>query len=399
LDLRHSGHHEKSFWVAKDAEPDKIAVMHQQPRINLAPLFFVLLLAGCSGSSAVSDAKLVDAPPNATPDGATTPLTVSCAAPTATDGEICTGTVDPTLLDAGIEVVLSGTTPAAPGQHWFCRPGNGVTWNGRVLLHLVGTYSDPAGDFRFAERACAQGYAAIEPMYKNRDSVRSTCANDPACYETFHQEIIYGTPVAAAPIDVNAANSLLSRARSLATRLITGDAAFTGWSAIATSLKGNDWSKVALSGHSQGSGHALFLARDFNAERLIILAGPADRLNDGQPNHAAVPWITAMATTPPKTPIANFYTFIHADDGIEVVAQVEGNWDSMGISANRCVFANGGGYPAACRRVFISADGCSDINAHTTVISRLWGANCALGAAATNLSRATWKFLLGNGLQ
>jgi hypothetical protein len=133
----------------------------------------------------------------------------------------------------------------------------------------------------------------------------------------------YGTPGAPVPVEVNQANAMLTRLRTLADRLVTGDAEFASWSTIAATLRGNDWSKVALSGHSQGSGHALFLARDFNAERLIILAGPPDILNDGQPNHAPVPWVVAMASTPPRTPIANFYTFIHEDDNFEVVAQVE----------------------------------------------------------------------------
>jgi hypothetical protein len=354
---------------------------------------------GCSDST--PNLK-IDATPTAidaaaeVPDAQLSAFSIACASPLPNDREICTGTADPTEIDPEVSAVATGIVPGAVGKHWFCRPGDGQPWNGRLLLHLVGTYSNPADDFRFAERACALGFAAIVPMYKNRDAVRQTCQNDGICYESFHQEIIYGTPVAPAPVDVNVKNSILSRARGLTKRLITGDPQFSSWRDISERIAGADWSSIALSGHSQGSGHALFLARDFAAERLVILAGPADRLNDGQPNHAVVPWISQMATTPPRTPIGNIYTFLHADDGIEIVAQVQNNWDVMGIGSATCTFANVAGYSPSCRRVAINSDNCSAYNAHATVVVRQWGAKCGLGVAPIYVTRATWTFLLLN---
>ncbi len=322
---------------------------------------------------------------------------VSCSAGTVTDPGVCSGSLDPTVVAVGVEPVAAGITPGAPGRHWFCRPGDGVAWNGRVLLHLVGTYSNPADDNRFAAHACALGFAAIVPMYENRDAIRQTCGDDAGCYEAFHAEITYGRPEAPSPVEVDVPNSILARARSLSTRLVTGDPGFRGWSSVAGALAGDDWSTVALSGHSQGSGHALYLARDFAAERLVILAGPADRLRDGRPDHATVPWITALGgPTPPRTARGRMYVFIHRDDGIENFAQVESNWGAIGLSPVSCAFASAAGYPTGCRRVFIDADGCSAYNAHATVVVRRWGARCALGAASTYTSQSTWRYLLTN---
>jgi pimeloyl-ACP methyl ester carboxylesterase len=168
------------------------------------------------------------------------------------------------------------------------------------------------------------------------------------------------------------------------------------WAQIADMLAAGDFGQVVLSGHSQGAGHAVFMARDFAAERLVILAGPADRLGDGTAGHAPVPWIVGLGgATPPQTPVASFYTFLHLDDSVEVVAQVEDNWDTMGISVQPCVFSEAAAYPATCRRVLIPADGCTGLAAHTTVVVRRWGAACALGQAG-HTTAATWQFLLNN---
>jgi hypothetical protein len=164
--------------------------MEQLHRPNLGSVLLAasISIAGCSDTASSPDAATTDA---ASSDAYNTlPLSVKCSAPGPIDREVCSGTADPTSIGVGVDPIAGGIQPGAPGQHWFCRPGAGATWNGRLLLHVVGTYSDPAGDFRFAERACAQGYAAIVPMYENRNLIRGTCLNDAACYEAFHQEII-----------------------------------------------------------------------------------------------------------------------------------------------------------------------------------------------------------------
>lgn len=364
-----------------------------------------LFLVGCSSSVSSVDASgpLPDVPALDAPaldasalDGpaldasaldAGSSITLACA--DAYGVEVCSGTADPTVLGAGIEPVAAGIVPGDPGHHWYCRPGSGVPWNGRLVLHLVGTYSDPERDHRFAERACSLGWAAIAPMYENRDAVRGTCGEDAACYEGFHAEVVDG--VDRSPVNVDASNAISNRTRTLLDALRAGDPGFAGWPSLAAELRDADWPSVLVSGHSQGSGHALYVAREHAIARLVMLAGPADQLRDGMPDHAPPPWLVELPTNT-ATPVERFHAYIHQDDSIENVAQVFASWDAMGLGA-ACDYALAGGYDATCRRILIASDGCGGLNAHTTVVSRFWGPMCRIGGAGFN-NVATWAFLL-----
>lgn len=338
-----------------------------------------------AGGLALDAGASTDAPMTASDGGA--PLTLTCA---DIDGvEVCSGVLDPTTLGPGVEPVPTGRIAGAPGSHWFCRPGDPSAWTGTLLVHVVGTYSDPADDHRFPERACALGHVAIAPMYENRDDVRSTCAEDAACYEGFHVEVVDG--VDRSPVDVDADDALVARAQGLLDALALGDASFPGWASLATELRADDWPDTFVSGHSQGAGHALYLAREHALARLVLLAGPSDQLRDGQPDHAPPPWITSLAGVS-ATPVERFHAFIHLDDSLERVAQVFASYDVMGLGT-ACDFADAGGYAADCRRVLIASDGCLGLSAHVTVVSRTWGAACRIGGSGHE-SAATWAFLL-----
>jgi hypothetical protein len=145
-----------------------------------------------------------------------------------------------------------------------------------------------------------------------------------------------------------------------------------------------------LSGHSQGSGHALYLGREETAERVVLLAGPSDRLGDRTPTSRAVPWIAAFETSPRTRLVLGF---IHDDDTIQVVSQVSDNWGSIGVPEVRCTHAVSVGYEASCRRIHIPTVACTGLTAHTTVVVRQWGPRCAVGSPGRS-NAATWDLLL-----
>ncbi|MBL8682478.1 MAG: hypothetical protein JNK05_25145 [Myxococcales bacterium] len=335
-----------------------------------------------------SDARDTDAAVDVR-DGRAAPI-VTCD-----DAGVCSGTADPVSLGAGIEPVVAARSPRGPlGSHWFCRPRDPARWNGRLVVHVVGTWSDPANDHRFPEQACALGFVAIAPMYENRDPARETCLEDGPCYEAHRREIVDGVEGAPAPVDVDRPNSLRNRIATLLARLAEADGA--PWPTVRDRIAGGDWRTTVVSGHSQGSGHALYLAREEVTERLVLLAGPSDRLGDRTPTSAPVPWIAALRTTPPRTPAARIFGYMHDDDSIQVVAQVLDNWDAIGLAASSCAYARAAGYPNDCRRVRIAGDMCDGLLAHSTVVVRRWGASCMLGTG-DNTNEATWRFLLTAG--
>lgn len=304
------------------------------------------------------------------------------------DPIVCSGAIDPTTLGAGIEVVEAGLGGGAPGAHWFCEPGEGTAWNDRVLLYLVGTYGDPAGEHGMAARACELGFVAVAPMYENRDMARAVCGDDGPCYEAFHVEITDGGGGAPDPVDVDADDSIRSRVATLLEHLAT--ARGEPWTTVRDRLAADDWSSVVLAGHSQGAGHAAYLAREESAERMILLAGPSDRVASGMPSHAPAPWIAALATTPLRTTLRLAY--MHDDDDFEIVPQVVDNWDLLGLPDGTCAHASAGGYAASCRRVRTATDGCTGLAAHMTPVLERWGERCRAGAEHEN--RATWDHLL-----
>jgi hypothetical protein len=348
-------------------------------------LLVVLLIVGC------------DARPGADGDAATTDPDAQPAADAraepgcegSLDPLICSGALDPTELGDGIDLVETGILGGAPGAYWWCAPGDGVPWNGRLVIHLVGTYADPLEEHGLPQRACELGLAAIAPMYENRDAGRAVCGDDPDCYEAFHAEIVDGEPGAPDPVDVSTTSALRHRIATLLDRLAARGAP---WIAIRDALVAGDFSAAVISGHSQGAGHALYLARDESAERVILLAGPTDRTSSGTASNAPAPWISALEASP--LPTARRFGYIHDDDGFAVVDQVVDNWRLAGVVGDdSCAFRSGGGYDPTCRGIRTATDGCTDLAAHLTPILSRWGPRCGPGSGELE-NRATWDHLL-----
>jgi hypothetical protein len=109
------------------------------------------------------------------------------------EGAVCSGAVDPVSLGPGIDpVVGTRDETGSLGAHWFCRPSDPAAWNGRVVIHVVSTWSDPVADHRFPEHACGRGFASIAPMYENRAPACETCGDDGPCYKAHRREIVDG---------------------------------------------------------------------------------------------------------------------------------------------------------------------------------------------------------------
>lgn len=308
---------------------------------------------------------------------------------------VCSATYDPTTIDPLLEPVVAAPPGQAgvPGRHYACAP-EARRWNGQLLIHLVGTWGNPAASSAFAELACSLGYAAVAPMYENVQDARAVCADDTACYEGMRREVLYGGDSAPAPISVDAANSLLRRVDTLLLHLAARERGFSPWAVIRDRVLARDYSEVALSGHSQGAGHALVWARDHQVARVIMLGGLTDRLRYGTPEHQAVQWVADWAATS-KTPSGHLWGYNHSDDKIVLGSHLRANYDVLGVGAT-CPFSEMGDYPLVCRRIRTPPVGCPALEAHLAVIKHRFGterAPCQLeGSEQSNAP--TWQFLL-----
>jgi len=118
------------------------------------------------------------------------------------------------------------------------------------------------------------GYHAIDVAYPDTPEVAVVCKNSPdsLCYGLYRQQKCFGTPVSTANIDT--LNSIVMRAYNLVAYM---DSVYPaqGWGQF---ISGGQlvWSKVAISGHSQGSGHAMYIAKQMNCERVDMFSGVDD---------------------------------------------------------------------------------------------------------------------------
>jgi hypothetical protein len=255
----------------------------------------------------------------------------------------------------------------------------------------VGTGDDPSKDVAFPQRACQLGYAAIAPMYENAKASRQVCEDD-ACFEAYHREILFGEP-GPDGVDVDQPNSIQLRAQGLLDALAEDDAAFTGWAGLAADLSTGHLTNMTLSGHSQGNAHALYWARETEVRRLILFSGVADRLQLGEPDSHAAPWIADFASKT-KTPGERFWSFVHRDeDGLTPVADADANAALYGLPTETCDFL-APPWPASCHRLQVAPMGCGATLAHISVVLKSWGEKCQVGGAAHPNADA-WAFLLG----
>lgn len=149
----------------------------------------------------------------------------------------------------------------------------------RLFLFIGGTWSSSSSDYPSLRLYCASlGFHFISLSYLN-DVAAGGLANDPdsMVFNKYRQELCFGTPVSD-DVTVDTLNSIYSRTINLLNYL---SSAFPGenWGQYLSSPSSLDWSKIAIGGHSQGSGHACYLAKQFSAERVLMFSGPNDYSN------------------------------------------------------------------------------------------------------------------------
>jgi len=170
-----------------------------------------------------------------------------------------------------------------------------------LLITLGGTNSAPNELLEFGGAAAELGYFVIGVDYPN-GVITTACrqGNDDECFDDFRAEIVMGTDESTL-VNVNRSNSVLYRIQRLLVYLSTQD---PKWSRF---VQGDfvNWKNVVVAGHSQGSGHAAFLAKHYPVKRAILFSGPQDVAVWGQAR-----WLSAVSATPGD----RFFALLHAQD-------------------------------------------------------------------------------------
>jgi len=221
----------------------------------------------------------------------------------------------PNLL-AALAILSSGTTAIAePVQH-LVRPSetdpsvtasdlphvvviDGFEQTGPLLVWMTGTGGTPAqGEWPFFNTALANGYRVIALSYIDTPAVAMVCINqallaDRHCSEHFREKRAFGKNatdvISDAPQD-----AIVHRLKALLV-FLTKSNPRQHWDAYLHDGE-PDWSKMVLSGQSQGGGMAAFIAQRFEVAGVIDFSGGWDHAT----THRLADWYSQPNATPPE---------------------------------------------------------------------------------------------------
>jgi hypothetical protein len=192
-----------------------------------------------------------------------------------------------------------------------------------LYLFLTGTGGKAMGSQKMDSIFAVMGFHAISIDYEN-NVVAVSCAHgsDSTSFDRYREEIITGKPVSDI-VNVDSANSILNRFQKLLIYLTKNDPNGK-WNQFVKNGK-PIWSKIIVAGHSQGSGHAAFIAKMYKVNRVLMFSGPQDYLDD---LHIPAPWQSRKSATPPT----RYYAFLNLEDEFNVKHQIANCMKLMQIS-------------------------------------------------------------------
>jgi hypothetical protein len=253
----------------------------------------------------------------------TTPVTPVVDPCVATPG---VGVNARTLNGLSISAVLPRSTDGCITQrldsHYVYR-APAVTALGRLLVFLPGTGAVAQNYQLILAQAARAGYHAIGITYPNEQAVGTLCASETtSCYAATRLEILTGS--ATSPVvDVNRANSIENRLIKLLRFMRTAEPA-AGWGQYLLTDSTIEWRRLSIAGHSQGGGHALFIAQRYEVFRGSAYASYGDYL----PNSTlTAPWVTQ----PFATPASRLAGFISIRDELISPAGALTTWSTIGM--------------------------------------------------------------------
>lgn len=164
-----------------------------------------------------------------------------------------------------------------------------------LVLFLTGTGGRPAGGRVLLKTVVEQGYPAISLAYNDVPAVVQVCPRDPdpACSSDFRRMRMFGGGPSKV-VSNSRAESVQARLAALLVKL-DKDHPSEGWDGY---LKNGapDWSRIVVSGLSQGAGMAAWIARQTPVARVVLFSSPWDFT---APGPKLAPWIDGPGATPP----------------------------------------------------------------------------------------------------
>ena len=167
--------------------------------------------------------------------------------------------------------------------------------HGELVVFMPGTGGKPTSAARLLRVVATEGYRVIGLEYDDEPAVVQVCPRSPSpsCSGEFRRERIFG----------NGAESIVNRLSKLL-EYLDRQHPDDQW---ASYLRGGgvpDWSRIVVSGLSQGAGMAAYIAKRESVARVVLFSSPWDYYGSSQ---APAPWLYEPSATPPERWFAEYH--------------------------------------------------------------------------------------------
>lgn len=173
----------------------------------------------------------------------------------------------------------------------------------RLVVFMTGTGGKPEGARGFLSVLANQGFRVIGLAYNDEPAVVQVCPQnpDPNCSAQFRQKRIFGDDVTSV-VDNTPSEAILSRLVKLL-QFLKAQYPAENWGEYLDG-SGPDWSKIVISGQSQGAGMAAFIAKQKLVARVVLFSSPWDFSGRAR---ILAPWIATPSVTPPERWFAEYH--------------------------------------------------------------------------------------------
>lgn len=176
--------------------------------------------------------------------------------------------------------------------------------HGELVVFMPGTHGKPADAARLLHVIAGQGYRVLGLEYNDDPAVVQICPLNPSplCSGEFRRERIFGN-AATSFVDNSTAESIVNRLTKLLEYLDQRDPG-SHWSSY---LRGGtpDWTRIVVSGLSQGAGMAAYIAKRERVARVVLFSSPWDYYY--APLQTPAPWLAETSATPPERWFAEYH--------------------------------------------------------------------------------------------
>jgi len=173
----------------------------------------------------------------------------------------------------------------------------------QLVVFMPGTDGKPTNAALLLRQVASQGYRVIGLEYNDDPAVVQVCPQSllSSCSGDFRQRRIFGGDVKSV-VENTQSESIINRLVSLLGYLQEHDAV-RHWDGYLLNGQPN-WSRIVISGLSQGAGMAAYIAKHRSVARVVLFSSPWDFQRSSQ---RLAPWLIDPSETPPDRWFAEYH--------------------------------------------------------------------------------------------